>query len=55
MKLLDDSSLERSSVVANSRMNRERVAVGTNSYEKELGLDPIAVLADRLGKVDATS
>jgi len=37
MKLLDDTPLERSSVVANSRMNRERGAFGVNSYEKELG------------------
>ncbi|MBC8873497.1 MAG: methyltransferase domain-containing protein [Planctomycetes bacterium] len=55
MKLLDDASLERSSVVANSRMNRERGAVGVNSYEKELGLDPIAFLADRLDVAESTS
>jgi Methyltransferase domain len=48
MRLLDNESLERSSVVANSRMNRERRAVGVNSYEKELRVDPIVFLTDRL-------
>lgn len=52
--LLDDASLERSPVVANSRMNRERQAVGGNSYEKELGLNPIAFLTERLQTDDVS-
>ena len=48
MKLLDDAQLERSPVVANSRMNRERVATGTNGYTKEIGLNPLAYLQHRL-------
>jgi SAM-dependent methyltransferase len=55
MKLLDDGNLERSAIVANSRMNRERGAVGVNSYEKDVGLDPISFLADRLQTADSTS
>ncbi len=55
MKLLDNASLESSSVVANSRMNRERGAFGVNSYEKEVGLNPIAYLADCLHAADSTS
>jgi len=45
--MLNERSLERSAVVANSRMNRERVATGVNSYERELRLNPIQFLADR--------
>jgi len=48
MQLLDENALESSSVVANCRMNRERVAVGTNSYEEELRCDPIDFLMRRL-------
>lgn len=48
MDLLDDVTLERSSTVANSRMNRERGLAGVNSYAKELGLDPLAFLKSRL-------
>lgn len=55
MDLLDDESLESSSVVANSRMNRERVAVGVNSYEKEIGINPISLLADRINTADSSS
>ena len=55
MKHLDDVSLERSSVVANSRMNRERGAVGVNSYEKDLGIDTIAFLTDRLNAAHSAS
>lgn len=36
-------------------MNRERGAVGVNSYEKDVGLDPISFLADRLRKKEKTS
>lgn len=40
VELLDDEQLAASDVVANSAMNRERGLVGTNSYARELGLDP---------------
>ena len=36
-------------------MNRERKAIGLNSYEKEIGLDPITLLVDRLHTNDSTS
>jgi SAM-dependent methyltransferase len=55
MNLLDDNSLERSPVVANSRMNRERRAVGVNSYEKELRFNPITFITDRLDATGAAS
>ena len=55
MDLLDDESLERSDVVANSRMNRERTATGVNSYEKDVGINPISFLSDRLDVAPAAS
>ena len=55
MDLLDDESLERSAVVANSRMNRERTATGINSYEKDLGVNPISFLSGRLDVAPAAS
>jgi SAM-dependent methyltransferase len=48
MNLLDDETLERSAVVANCRMNRERVLVGSNGYDTELGLNPLDFLRDRV-------
>lgn len=48
VKLLDNAALEDSSVVANSLMNRERGCAGGNSYEKELALNPIEFLNQRL-------
>src|SRR4051794_8967382 len=48
MKLLSDEALERSAVVANCRMNRERDLVGTNGYGKELGFNPLDVLKEAL-------
>ena len=45
---IDDVALERSSIVANNRMNRERQATGTNGYETDLELNPIAYLQGRL-------
>src|SRR3954447_8679338 len=48
MKLLSDETLERSAIVANCRMNRERDLVGTNGYDKELGLNPLDVLKEML-------
>ncbi|MCO8273247.1 methyltransferase domain-containing protein [Actinoplanes sp. TRM 88003] len=40
--MLDDEGLHASSVVANCAMNRERQLAGVNSYERELGFDPVA-------------
>jgi SAM-dependent methyltransferase len=45
--LLDEKSLIRSSVVANSTMNRERGLSGANSYAKDLGLAPLVWLEAR--------
>ncbi|MFI9766940.1 methyltransferase domain-containing protein [Streptomyces sp. NPDC052415] len=45
--LLAADALERSSVVANNTMNRERGLTGVNSYARELGLDPTAHLTAR--------
>jgi SAM-dependent methyltransferase len=42
--MLDDVALERSSVVANNTMNRERGLTGPNSYTKDLGTDLVALL-----------
>ncbi|MEU5878261.1 class I SAM-dependent methyltransferase [Spirillospora sp. NPDC047279] len=42
--LLDDDALERSSVVANSAMNRDRALAG---YDRELGLDIVAAAPAR--------
>ncbi|MER5433164.1 methyltransferase domain-containing protein [Streptomyces sp. NPDC002588] len=39
--------LERSPVVANNTMNRERGLTGVNSYARELGIDPLTHLAGR--------
>jgi SAM-dependent methyltransferase len=47
MKLLGDDELERSAVVANCRMNRERGLSGSNGYAKEIGLDPLDFLKER--------
>ncbi|MFG1958558.1 class I SAM-dependent methyltransferase [Nonomuraea sp. NPDC049028] len=44
MNLLDDDALERSSVVANCRMNRERRLPG---YNRELGIDVVDTLRVR--------
>ncbi|WP_238430061.1 class I SAM-dependent methyltransferase [Chitinophaga agri] len=46
MKLLTESELIASPVVANSRMNRERNASGVNSYEKEFKFRPEDFLAE---------
>ncbi|MER6203040.1 class I SAM-dependent methyltransferase [Streptomyces sp. NPDC001586] len=45
--LLPALDLERTSVVANNTMNRERGLTGVNSYARELGLDPVAHLTAR--------
>jgi hypothetical protein len=48
MKLLSDDDLERSAVVANCRMNRERDLTGSNGYSKEVGFNPLDYLRDRI-------
>jgi SAM-dependent methyltransferase len=47
--LLTDDQVEASWVVANCRMNRERELTGSNGYDRELGLDPVAWLLERAG------
>lgn len=47
MELLPDEALDRSSVVANRAMNREREIAGPNSYSRDLGFDVLAYLAGR--------
>ncbi|MEU0539640.1 class I SAM-dependent methyltransferase [Nocardia sp. NPDC005978] len=46
--LLDTAALERSAVVANNAMNRDRGLSGVNSYARDLGFDPYERLAERL-------
>ena len=48
MKLLKETELDYSPVVANNRMNRQRGSSGVNSYEKELGLTPEIFLSERI-------
>jgi SAM-dependent methyltransferase len=45
--LLNDEQLEASCIVANCRMNRERELTGSNGYDRELGIDPVAWLQQR--------
>ena len=45
--LLDPDALERSPVVANNAMSRDRVLDGVNSYARELGFRPLDVLTER--------
>jgi SAM-dependent methyltransferase len=47
-RLLPNCDLERSTVVANCRMNRERELSGTNGYDRELGLQPLDFLRERV-------
>lgn len=46
--LLNNSELEKSDVVANNRMNRERNLVGINSYKKDIGIDPIQFIQQKM-------
>jgi SAM-dependent methyltransferase len=48
MRLLGDDELERSAVVANCRMNRERNLLGSNGYDRELGFNPVDFLKQRI-------
>ncbi|MEV6280868.1 class I SAM-dependent methyltransferase [Nocardia sp. NPDC051832] len=47
-RLLDDAALERSSVVANNAMNRERRLIGSNGYGRDLGIDVAELARERL-------
>ncbi len=53
-KLLDNDQLKESSTVANCLMNRERQAFGDNSYEKEIFLNPVSFLMDRVKRSGGT-
>jgi SAM-dependent methyltransferase len=46
--LVSERELERSDVVANCTMNRERQLRGSNGYDHELGFDPLVFLRERL-------
>jgi SAM-dependent methyltransferase len=48
MKLLSDDELERSAIVANCRMNRERDLTGSNGYSREIGFNPLDFLRERM-------
>lgn len=50
VRLLDNQALERSSVVANRTMNRERGLTGSNGYGRELGIDVVGLITDRLSR-----
>jgi SAM-dependent methyltransferase len=55
MNLLSDNDLERSAVVANCRMNRERSLTGGNGYARELGFNPFDRLKERWLKAGSAS
>jgi SAM-dependent methyltransferase len=46
--MLSDSELEKSEIVANCLMNRQRQLMGSNSYTKELGFNPLDFLLNRI-------
>jgi SAM-dependent methyltransferase len=46
--LLSGAELTASSVVANNAMNRQRGLMGVNSYRRELGVNPVDLMRDRL-------
>ena len=46
-KLLNKEELSWSPIVANNSMNRERQAIGINSYEKDIGLNPLTFLLEK--------
>jgi len=50
MKIKNKEELEWSSIVANNSMNRERKAIGINSYEKDIYLNPVEFINARLPK-----
>jgi SAM-dependent methyltransferase len=45
---MDTAALEKSEAIANASMNRERNLAGANSYERELGFNPLDFLQTRL-------
>ena len=53
--LIGDTELESSPVVANRTMNRGRGLAGVNGYDRELGLDVLGVLRERLAAVGRAS
>jgi SAM-dependent methyltransferase len=55
LKLLGNEALERSAIVANRRMNRERGLVGGNGYAKDLGLNPLEWLLGELTSASKVS
>lgn len=55
VKLLGNEALERSAIVANNRMNRERGLVGGNGYAKDLGLNPLEWLLAKLTSASKVS
>lgn len=55
MKLLSDNELKWSPIVANSRMNRQRIASGVNSYEQEIGFIPEQFVYDRIKRNGSVS
>ncbi len=48
MRLLSDDELERSAVVANCRMNRERNLTGSNGHAKGIGFNPVEFIRERV-------
>jgi len=50
MMILNNQELEKSSVVANSFMNRDRKGFGVNSYEKEIKMNPLVFIKNRIMK-----
>lgn len=54
MPLFNNHDLERSGVVANCCMNRERSLSGSNGYPKELGFNPLDVLREKARNGKAT-
>jgi SAM-dependent methyltransferase len=44
IELLDNDNLEKSGVIANCQMNRERQLTGSNGYERELRFHPLDFL-----------
>ena len=48
MQFVNDDTLERSTVVANCRMNRERCLTGTHGYARDLAFNPLDFLTNVL-------
>ncbi len=48
MKLLNENELRFSNIVANCKMNRERLAFGDNSYQQDISINPYVFLSNRL-------